>query len=106
MTSNGTPFQRLALLASDTRRAQEAHDALLAQGEWVPVEQADAVVVLGGDGFMLQTLHAMIDAGRVIPAYGMNLGTVGFLMNRYDKRAAIAARVAKARRWTNRRQAS
>lgn len=100
MTSNGTPFQRLALLASDTPRAEEAYEALLAQGEWVPVEQADAVVVLGGDGFMLQTLHAMIDAGRVIPAYGMNLGTVGFLMNRYDKRAAIAARVAKARRWT------
>jgi NAD+ kinase len=100
MASNGTPFQRLALLASDTPRAQEAFDLLATQSEWVPVEQADAVVVLGGDGFMLQTLHAMIDAERVIPAYGMNLGTVGFLMNRYDKRAAIAARVAKARRWT------
>ena len=100
MTSNGTPFQRLALLASDTPRAQEAYDALLTQGEWVSLAEAEAVVVLGGDGFMLQTLHAMIDAGRVIPAYGMNLGTVGFLMNRYDKRAAIVARVGKARRWT------
>lgn len=100
MASNGTPFQRLALLASDTPRAEEARDVLAAQGDWVALEEADAVVVLGGDGFMLQTLHAMIDAGRVIPAYGMNLGTVGFLMNRYDKRAAIAARVAKARRWT------
>ena len=100
MASNGTPFQRLALLASDTPRAEEAREALAAQSDWVPLEEADAVVVLGGDGFMLQTLHAMLDAGRVIPAYGMNLGTVGFLMNRYDKRAAIAARVAKARRWT------
>ncbi|MDC8753119.1 NAD kinase [Erythrobacter sp. sf7] len=100
MASNGTPFQRLALVASDTPRAQEGFAALSAQCEWVPLEQADAVVVLGGDGFMLHTLHAMIDAGRVIPAYGMNFGTVGFLMNRYDKRAAIAARVAKARRWT------
>jgi NAD+ kinase len=100
MASNGTSFQRLALLASDTPRAAEAYDALLNQGDWVPLGEADAAVVLGGDGFMLQVLHAMLDAGRVIPAYGMNLGTVGFLMNRYDKRAAIAARVNKARRWT------
>jgi NAD+ kinase len=100
MASNGSVFQRLALVASDTLRAQEAYDALLQQHEWVPIEQADAVVVLGGDGFMLQILHAMLDAGRVIPAYGMNLGTVGFLMNRYDKRTAIAARVARARRWS------
>lgn len=100
MASNGTGFQRLALLASDTPRAHEALAVLSEQLEWVPVEEADAVVVLGGDGFMLQTLHAMIDAGRVVPAYGMNLGTVGFLMNRYDKRTAIAARVARARRWS------
>lgn len=100
MASNGTAFQRLALLASDTTRAQEAFDALNESHDWVPLEEADAVVVLGGDGFMLQTLHGMLDAGRVIPAYGMNLGTVGFLMNRYDKRSAIGARVARARRWT------
>lgn len=100
MASNGQGFERLALLASDTPRAQDAYAALAAQGDWVPLHEADAVVVLGGDGFMLQTLHAMLDAGRVIPAFGMNLGTVGFLMNRYDRRAAIAARMAKARRWT------
>lgn len=100
MASNDVTYQRLALLASDTPRALEAHQALLTQGEWVSLAEADAVVVLGGDGFMLQTLHAMLDAGRVIPAFGMNLGTVGFLMNRYDKRALIAPRVNKARRWT------
>ncbi len=100
MASNGMTFQRLALLASETDRAQEAREALLAQGDWVPLGEADAAVVLGGDGYMLQVLHAMLDAGRVIPAYGMNLGTVGFLMNRYDKRAALQARVNKARRWT------
>lgn len=98
--NNGATYQRLALTASDTPRAKEAHDLLLSQSGWVPLDEADAVVVLGGDGFMLQTLHAMLDAGRVVPAYGMNLGTVGFLMNRYDKRAAIAARVNKARHWT------
>lgn len=100
MASNGATYRQLALLASETDRAQEARETLLAQGDWVPLHEADAVVVLGGDGYMLQVLHAMLDAGRVIPAYGMNLGTVGFLMNRYDKRAAIAARVNKARHWT------
>ena len=100
MATTAPSFDRLALLASDTPRAQEAHAALAEHGDWVPLEEADAVVVLGGDGFMLHTLHDMMDRGRVIPAYGMNLGTVGFLMNRYDRRNTIAARVAKARRWT------
>lgn len=93
-------FERIALLACDTERAQAAYEALRDQCDFVPLEEAEVAVVLGGDGFMLQTLHAMLDNGRVIPAYGMNLGTVGFLMNRYDKRASIAARLAKARRWT------
>ncbi|WP_285710458.1 NAD kinase [Erythrobacter oryzae] len=100
MASNGMTYQRLALLASETERAQEAREALLPQCDWVPLAEADAAVVLGGDGYMLQVLHAMMDAGRVIPAYGMNLGTVGFLMNRYDKRAVILAKVNKARHWT------
>lgn len=100
MASNGMTYQRLALLASETERAQGAREALLSQCDWVPLAEADAAVVLGGDGYMLQVLHAMMDAGRVIPVYGMNLGTVGFLMNRYDKRAAIAAKVNKARHWT------
>jgi len=47
----------------------------------VPIEQAEMVVALGGDGFMLQTLHAMLEARRTVPVFGMNLGTVGFLMN-------------------------
>lgn len=91
-------FKRIALLASDTERAQEAYSALYHQQDWASLEEAEYAVVLGGDGFMLQTLHAMIDAGQIIPAYGMNLGTVGFLMNRFDKRAKIANRLAKAHR--------
>ncbi len=90
-------FKKVALLASETPRAQEAFSMLWAQRDWAPLEDADAAVVLGGDGFMLQTLHAMLDAGRVIPAYGMNLGTVGFLMNRFHKRAAVMSRVNRAR---------
>jgi NAD+ kinase len=88
---------RLALLASPTDRAQDAETALLAAHPWVPLEEADTVVVLGGDGFMLQTLHHMLDTGRVIPAYGLNLGTVGFLMNRNKSSRPVAERVAKAR---------
>lgn len=98
MTAPTNPYDRIALLASDTERSQEAYAALYPQQEWAPIEEADVVVVLGGDGFMLQTLHAMLDSGRIIPAYGMNLGTVGFLMNRYDKRANLAKRLAKAHR--------
>ena len=45
-------------------------------------EAADIIVALGGDGFMLQTLHAFIGKGK--PIYGMNLGSVGFLMNEYQ----------------------
>jgi NAD+ kinase len=90
-------FDRIALLASDSPRAQEACDHLSRQADFVPLEDADVAVVLGGDGFMLQTLHAMLDAGRIIPAYGMNLGTVGFLMNRYDKRANIRNRLARTK---------
>ena len=91
-------FTRLALASSDTERAREAHERLEDLHDWVPFKQADAVVVLGGDGYMLQVLHSMLDAGCVIPAYGLNLGTVGFLMNRTRKNVSLAARIAKARR--------
>ncbi|MDJ0977400.1 MAG: NAD kinase [Erythrobacter sp.] len=91
-------FERIALLASETPRAQEAREHLAAQGDWAPLDEADVVVVLGGDGFMLQTLHAMLDVGRIVPAYGMNLGTVGFLMNRYDKRASLQKRLRRTKR--------
>ena len=90
-------FEHIALLASDTDRAQQAATELSANHDWVPIEDADAVVVLGGDGFMLHTLHSMLDSGRLIPAYGMNLGTVGFLMNRYRSGASIAKRLKNAR---------
>ena len=80
----GAPvFERLALLASPTDTATQAERTLRADRTFVSLEEADAVVVLGGDGFMLNALHAILDTGRTIPAFGLNLGTVGFLMNRY-----------------------
>lgn len=87
---------KLALLAADSERAQEAAEAIRAEGEFVPLAEADVAVVLGGDGFMLQTLHAMLDERRVIPAFGLNLGTVGFLMNRLKRSRALAERVERA----------
>lgn len=90
-------YERLALVASETRRAQDAAALLANTVDWVPLEQADAVVVLGGDGFMLQILHQMLDIGRVVPAYGLNLGTVGFLMNSFKNGKRLAERIEKSR---------
>ena len=90
-------FTRLALIASDTEPAQTAAAALAGEHDWCAPEDADALVVLGGDGFMLQSLHAMLDAGAMKPVFGLNLGTVGFLMNRTKPGKAILERVARAR---------
>lgn len=88
---------RLALAVSYSDRAQGAAKALANAHAWVSHEEADAIVVLGGDGYMLHVLHKMLDAGRVIPAYGINHGTVGFLMNKAKSSRTIAERVARAR---------
>ena len=77
---------RRALLVSPTDAAQGAADALRARRDWVDLADAEMVVALGGDGFMLQTLHAMLEARRIVPVFGMNLGTVGFLMNEWRDR--------------------
>jgi NAD+ kinase len=58
-------------------------------------DEADVIVALGGDGFMLQTLHAFLRKGK--PIYGMNLGSVGFLMNEY-REEALEERLAAAER--------
>lgn len=88
---------RLALVASEGARAQEAAATLIGAHDWVPVEEANTLVVLGGDGFLLHVLHDMLDQGRVIPAFGINHGTVGFLMNKTKSSRSIAERVAKAK---------
>lgn len=75
--------ERRALVASPTAAAKAAEERLRAAYDFVPLDQADMVVALGGDGFMLQTLHAMLETRRILPVFGMNLGTVGFLMNEW-----------------------
>jgi NAD+ kinase len=74
-------FNKIALVASDAPDAQSALHTLMSRYENVPLEEADVIVALGGDGLMLQTLHATMGTGK--PIYGMNKGTVGFLMNEF-----------------------
>ncbi|MBN9534530.1 MAG: NAD kinase [Alphaproteobacteria bacterium] len=68
-------------VASAAPEAQAALTELRARYTDAGPDKADVIVALGGDGFMLQTLHAFRDRGK--PVYGMNLGSVGFLMNEY-----------------------
>ena len=69
-----------AIIASDNEQAQEAAKNLCARYKSVPLEEARIIVALGGDGFMLETLHGTLD--RDVAVYGMNFGSVGFLMNK------------------------
>jgi NAD+ kinase len=78
-----TQYERRALVASPTAPAQAAAAALADAADWVDPGEADVVIALGGDGFMLQTLHTMLDRRRPVPVFGMNLGTVGFMMNEW-----------------------
>lgn len=74
--------QKIAFMASEAEMAQEALALLVARyGQCTP-QEADVIVALGGDGFMLQTLHATQDLPA--PVYGMNRGTVGFMMNAFE----------------------
>ncbi len=74
---------KLAFVASRGPRAREAREALVARYGHVSEADADVIVALGGDGFMLSTLHRT--QGLRAPVYGMNRGTVGFLMNEYSE---------------------
>jgi NAD+ kinase len=74
-------FMAIAFLASNSPEAQGALAELTARYGQVMPEDAKVIVALGGDGFMLQTLHDYV--GYDAPVYGMNCGTIGFLMNSY-----------------------
>lgn len=74
-------YATVAFVASPTPEAQEAEALLKAAYPSVDPDRADVVVALGGDGLMLATLHRFM--GRGTPIYGMNKGTVGFLMNEF-----------------------
>ncbi len=90
---------KMALLDTGTALARSASSDLRDRYDWVEPDQADLIVALGGDGFMLQTLHAMLDTDRILPVFGMNRGTVGFLMNEF-RLDTLIERIAKAKAFT------
>ncbi len=82
------PNPKLAFVAADTPPAKTALAALKRRYAHVPPARADIVVALGGDGFVLQTLHANIDRG--VPVFGMHRGSVGFMMNDFSLTGLLA----------------
>lgn len=72
---------KICFVAAPTPIATQARDAMITRYGDCPVALAEVVVPLGGDGFMLETIHQVLPLG--IPVYGMNRGSVGFLMNTY-----------------------
>mgnify|MGYP000476040087 CR=1 FL=1 len=85
---------RICFVASSAPEAIEAKARLTALYGNHPPETADVIVALGGDGLMLQTLHAHLKSAK--PIYGMNRGSVGFLMNEYREQG-LRDRLAEAK---------
>jgi NAD+ kinase len=86
-------YDRIHFVASPVEIAMEACDRLTARHGQSPVEEAEVIVALGGDGLMLSSLHGTEHNG--LPVYGMNRGTVGFLMNTYSEES-LSERLAAA----------
>ena len=76
-----SPPRRIAVVAAETEPARAALGELCRIYPCVDPERAEVIIPLGGDGFMLETLHRFLPTG--VPIYGMHRGSVGFLMNAY-----------------------
>ena len=86
MSESQKPFKKLAFVASDKREAKDALVTLTKKYGNHDAADADVIIALGGDGFMLHTLRRHMPLiRRGLPVYGMNKGTIGFLMNSYDE---------------------
>ena len=88
-------FERFAVVASRSPNAQKALEEITSRYKLYDPEDAEVIVALGGDGFMLETQHRFLSHGK--PIYGMNRGTVGFLMNEF-KADGLAERLESAHR--------
>jgi NAD+ kinase len=84
---------RIACVASSSAAARAAQAELAARDDLVDPGDCDVIVALGGDGLLLHTIHDHLQLGR--PIFGMNRGTVGFLMNQY-RPDDLVARIAAA----------
>ncbi|MEJ2117023.1 MAG: NAD kinase [Alphaproteobacteria bacterium] len=76
-------IKNIAFVSSCTPDAENALERLVSRYGNAPTEEADVIVALGGDGLMIQTLHRFMTAH--VPIYGMNRGSLGFLMNEYHE---------------------
>lgn len=74
-------YKSIACVADESEKAQNSYKQLSSLYDFVGLDEADVIVALGGDGFMLHTIHQYMNHKAAI--YGMNCGTVGFLMNEY-----------------------
>ena len=90
------PFSAIAFSASHKPRAQKALEEMRATYGTTRAEDAQVIVVLGGDGTMLRALHKYGELG--IPFYGMNCGTLGFMLNPYERKG-LSERIAAAERF-------
>jgi len=95
MSTTSPSYEQIAFVASLNAEAKEACASLSQRYGNAPPESADVIVALGGDGFMLQTLHRFMSSGK--PIYGMHRGTIGFLMNEYSAEN-LHRRLAAARK--------
>ena len=82
---------KFACIASDSEQARRSQQQLAAKYDFVEAEDADVILALGGDGLMLHALHKYLDSGK--PIYGLNCGTVGFLMNKFREERSKPFRV-------------
>ena len=94
VSSSGQPFlatspTRIAFAAAPTTLATQSQQRLVDLYGNQPLDRAEVIVCLGGDGFLLETLHRLLDTGSHTPVYGMNCGSVGFLMNAYAEDGLI-----------------
>ncbi len=80
-------FEKMALVPSDVDEACEAAELFNKHYDFVDPGEADVIVTLGGDGHMLETMHRFMD--RDVPIYGLNRGSVGFLMNEFSENELI-----------------
>lgn len=85
-------YKKIGIVADESDFAKSSAQSLMEQYNLVDVENSfkgklDALVVVGGDGFMLRTLHRHIEDG--LPVYGLNMGTIGFLLNEYSENNLI-----------------
>ena len=95
MRRNGEASLRIGCVCSDSERAQVAFAEIKDVYDWVHPNDCDVLVAVGGDGFLLHVMHRHLERAR--PIFGMNRGTVGFLLNQFESEGLVERIVAATR---------